>query len=222
MAGGGMGGMPQGGIGQPGNPMGGQLGMSGGLGMGGLGFGQGPGYGVDNFQPGQGGFAGTPMSNPGIPQGDTFQPQADRQPINMQQISQILRGLQGGQAPQMPQPASMYSAAPSMQQPMTQQPIMTGSAERNWVSQSPYAQQAQQPTQLTAQNANEFFRNLQTPRAAHQQAVSQIGQGAYRELFGKPAAAQSVAQPQQGIAGLRKQSAQGAMDRYLATRGRRR
>ena len=205
MAGGGMGGMPQGDgqqgsiVGMPvgpgmGNPMGGGPGMMGGLGMGGMGFGggqpgmgfgQGPGYGVDNFQPGQGGFAGTPMSNPGMPQGDTFQPQNPSQGLSMAQIGQMLRGLQGGQMQQMPQAAPQYSASPSMQQMPSQQPVMTGSAERNWISQSPYAQQ--------------------TPQIPQQQA-SQIGQGAYRELFGKPAVAQAAAQPQQTIREMRNQS----------------
>ena len=129
MAGGGdMGGMPQGGVvGQPGmgNPMGGQPGMSGGLGMGGMGFGGGMPQGLGQ----------------GMPQGDTFQPQGGMPTMNMQQIGQMLRGLQGGQPQQMPQAAPMYAESPSMQQPVPQQPMMTGSAERNWISQSPYAQQ---------------------------------------------------------------------------------
>lgn len=183
MAGGGnIGGMPQGGaVGQPGmGMMGGQPGMMGGIGMGGMGFGQGPGYGVDNFQPGQGGFAGTPMSNPGIPQGDTFQPQGGMPAMNMQQIGQMLRGLQGVQPQQMPQVAPQYSASPSMQQPLPQQPM--------------------------AQPADQVVQTMRRGFFGRQQPVTQP----------------MVQQPQQGIAGLRNQSAQSAMDRYLATRGRRR
>lgn len=152
MAGGGMGAMPQGGIGQPGNPMGGQPGMAGGLGMGGMGFGQGLGYGIDNY----GG-----QQAPQMPQGDTFQPQGGMPTMNMQQIGQMLRGLQGVQPQQMPQVAPQYSASPSMQQPLPQQPAMTGSAERNWISQSPYAQQPQQTQQSMAQQPQQGIAGLQ-------------------------------------------------------------
>ena len=191
MAGGGMGAMPQGDgqqgsiVGMPvgpgmGNPMGGQPGMAGGLGMGGMGFGggqpgigfgQGPGYGIDNY----GG-----QQAPQMPQGDTFQPQGGMPTMNMQQIGQMLRGLQGVQPQQMPQVAPQYSASPSMQQPLPQQPMA--------------------------------------------QPADQVVQTMRRGFFGRqqPAAQPMVQQPQQGIAGLRNQSAQSAMDRYLATRGRRR
>lgn len=177
MAGGGMGAMPQGGSVAPtGNPMGSGPGMAGGLGMGGMGFGggqprigfgQGPGYGIDNY----GG-----QQAPQMPQGDTFQPQGGMPTMNMQQIGQMLRGLQGVQPQQMPQVAPQYSASPSMQQPLPQQP------------------------------------------------ASQIPQRSYRELLGKPAASQTMAQPQQGIAGLQNtnQAANTALNNYLAMRSRRR
>lgn len=193
MAGGGMGAMPTGmaqqGSAPMGNPMSGAPGMAGGIGMGGgqpgIGFGQGPGYGVDNY--------GAPQGlgmNPGMPQGDTFQPQIGGQPINMQQISQMLRGIQ--QAPQ--------------------QPMQTGSAERNWVSQSPYGQQPQTPVvpqQPMVQQPRRGFFGMPSQVA---QAVSPAVQEAAKQVAQQQTSQQA---PQQGIAALgrpRSTAMQGYMD----------
>lgn len=149
MAGGGMGAMPQGigqqgGTGAPmgGNPMGGPgLGMTG-AGMGGMGFGQGPGYGVDNFQ--------APQSVGGMPPGDTFVPQQSGYPqFNMNQLSGLLRGLQGNQG-MPPQQQMQTSTQPQqMQQQMQQlQQQRMQQLQQQQMQQQPMQQlQQQQPMQ---------------------------------------------------------------------------
>lgn len=95
----------------------------------GMGFGQGPGYGIDNY----GG-----QQAPQIPQGDTFQSKGNRPAMNMQQMSQLLNNFRGGQMPQqqivqqpVQQPVMQQPTyQPAFQQPMPQYGMPTANLQQ--------------------------------------------------------------------------------------------